>query len=204
MLLASFPENIRTDIIVQCMSGIRNGRESITLAAYVLIIVRYCNLREPLWSSGQSSWLLIQMSRVRFPKLQDFLEIVGLERGPLSLVTIIKELIEWKSSGSGSRKPRLGPWGSVALTTRHPLSAKVSTNFADKRRSLGRYWPKAWSLVFFYGNLMNSTVQKSSWEANSQSVRHSLGFYRTRRIINVITVFLHVTSDNLVDGYWRF
>jgi hypothetical protein len=36
---------------------------------------------------------------------------VGLERGPLSLVRIIEELLEWKSSGSGSRKPRLRPWG---------------------------------------------------------------------------------------------
>jgi hypothetical protein len=35
------------------------------------------------------------------PGATRFWEVVGLEWGPLSLVMIIEELFEWKSSGSG-------------------------------------------------------------------------------------------------------
>ena len=47
----------------------------------------------PLWSSGQSFWLQIQRSRVRFPALPDFLSSSG--------------------SGSGSTQPREVNWGAT-------------------------------------------------------------------------------------------
>jgi hypothetical protein len=54
----------------------------------------------PLWSSGQSSWLQIQMSGFVSRRYQIFWEVVGLERRPLSLVSTIEELIERKNWGS--------------------------------------------------------------------------------------------------------
>jgi hypothetical protein len=47
--------------------------------------------------------------------------------------------MNWFDTLNWSRRLRLRPWGSVALTTQHPLTAKVGTNFADRLRSLGRY-----------------------------------------------------------------
>jgi hypothetical protein len=78
--------------------------------------------RPPLWSSGQSSWLQIQGSG--FEALPDFWEVVGLERGPLSLASTIEELLERKSNSSGIEN-----WDYVRRDLSHwrrdtPLSEK--------------------------------------------------------------------------------
>jgi hypothetical protein len=43
-----------------------------------------------------------------FRRYQIFWEVVGLKQGPLSLVRIIEELLEWKSSGSGQENRIIG------------------------------------------------------------------------------------------------
>jgi hypothetical protein len=47
-------------------------------------------------------------------------------------VRTIEQLLEWKSSGWGLENQDKQPWEFVALTTQHPLPAKVG-DFADKR-----------------------------------------------------------------------
>jgi hypothetical protein len=65
-------------------------------------------VRPPLWSSGQSSWLQIQKSGFDSRRYQIFWEVVGLERGPLSLVSTIEKLLGRNSNGSGLENREYG------------------------------------------------------------------------------------------------
>jgi hypothetical protein len=59
-------------------------------------------MRPPRWSSGQSSLATDPEARVRFPALPEK-KIVGLERGPLSLVTTTEELLDRKVAAPVSK-----------------------------------------------------------------------------------------------------
>jgi hypothetical protein len=63
---------------------------------------------QPLWSSDQIFWLQIQRSGFDSWRYQIFWEVVGLERGPLSLVSTIEKLLEIKNSGSGLERREYG------------------------------------------------------------------------------------------------
>jgi hypothetical protein len=92
-----------------------------------------------LWSSAQSSWLRIQRSGFDSRHYQTFWEVMGLERGPLSLVNTTEELLERKNSGFGLENREYGRRDLPRWPRNTHLSAKFGTNFADKLLSLGRY-----------------------------------------------------------------
>jgi hypothetical protein len=73
------------------------------------VYIRYIEeSRPPLWSSGQSSWLQIQRFGFDSWRYQIFWEEVGLERGPLSLVSTTEELLGSKRTGSGLESREYG------------------------------------------------------------------------------------------------
>jgi hypothetical protein len=105
----------------------------------------------PLWSSGQSSWLQIQRSSFDSQRYQISREVVSLERGPLSLVSTIDELLGRKSSGSGlenreygRRDPSHWPRGTL-----YPQKLAL-TSPASGGRSVGIVSSRTQATVFLY------------------------------------------------------
>jgi hypothetical protein len=74
---------------------------------------------------------------------------VGLEQGPLSLVSTV-ELLRRKSSGSGLENRSYGRGVLSRCPRVTSLSTKAGTNFVDKRWSLGivRSWTQATEFSF--------------------------------------------------------
>jgi hypothetical protein len=68
---------------------------------HFIIIQLHREFSPPLWSGGHSSWLQIQRSGFDSRHHTIFWEAVGLERGPLGLVTTPEEVLGRKSSGFG-------------------------------------------------------------------------------------------------------
>jgi hypothetical protein len=64
---------------------------------------------------------------------------MGLERGPLSLMNTIEELLGRNSSGSCLENRDYDRRGSAARLRDTPLSAEVGTNFAEKRQPISLY-----------------------------------------------------------------
>jgi hypothetical protein len=110
-----------------------------TMGLVCLFLISYQIKDHPLWPSGQNSWLQIQRSGFDSLGYHIFREVVGLERGPLNLVSTTEELLERKSSGSDLEIRDYSLRDLPCSPRDIPLFAKVGAIFADKRRSTGRY-----------------------------------------------------------------
>jgi hypothetical protein len=128
-------------------------------------------ITKPLWYSGQSSWLQIQRSWFDSRRYHIFWDVVGLERGPLSLVSTIAELLGRKTSSShlgtreyGRREPSRWPCGTInqqklALTS--PTSGGRSVGIVRSRTQTTEF-----VCCLFLSNYEESITRKmvDTWE----------------------------------------
>jgi hypothetical protein len=125
----------------------------------------------PLWSSVQSSWLQIRRSRFDSWRYQIFVEVVGLEWGPLSLLSTTEELLGRKCSSSGLENREYGRkdpsrWPHNTLY----LQKLALTSPANGGRSVGivHSWTKAMELLLLY---------PKSWTATSKDSKRICSLY---------------------------
>jgi hypothetical protein len=141
--------------------------------------------RPPLWFSGQIFWLQIQRCGFDSQRYQIFWELVGLERGPISLVSTIEELLGRKCSGSslkikeyGRKDPSRWLRGNLypqklALTS--PTSGGRSVGIVRSRSQAMEFFYQAKTFpCYYYGNRLH--VARSQCDVASVLLReHSYG-----------------------------
>jgi hypothetical protein len=110
-----------------------------------MVVIRSKVSFRPDGSTGQGNygWLFVMHVLFCFnidsPRYQIFWEVVGLERGPLSLVSKIEELLERECKGSGLENREYSHKDESRWPCGTLLYTKIGTNFADKWRFLSRY-----------------------------------------------------------------
>jgi hypothetical protein len=160
------------------------------LQALHVINCNYIQRWPLLWSSGQGSWLLSQRSGFDSWRYQIFWEVVGLERGPLSLVSTTEELLGRKSSGSGQenrdygrRDPPRWPCDTLyrqKLTLTSPTIGGRSVSIVRSRNKatelllllllLWLYSP-LFGLCCSFSSLILYTVGRTPWSGDQPVVR---------------------------------
>jgi hypothetical protein len=80
-----FLRNVRLNTKMHCVTTQKHTRVNLIFSLQVYVH------RPPLWSSGQSSWLQIRSPGFDSRHYQK--KVVGLERGPLSIVSTTQEIL---------------------------------------------------------------------------------------------------------------
>jgi hypothetical protein len=153
--------------------------------------------RPPLYSSGQSSWLQIQKSAFDSRRNQIFWEVVGLERGPPSLLSTIEELRERNSSGSGlesweygRREPLRWPRGTLhpqKLPLGSPTSGGLSVGIVRSRTHSTEF-------SFYFGGICRRQLE-GQWTCQVRSYHES---------VKAIFMLLFLTSHSVLVSVGLF
>jgi hypothetical protein len=124
--------------------------------------------RLPLWSCGQSSWLQIQRFRFDSRRYQILWEVVGLELGPLSLVSAIEELLGRKSNDSSleRREYTIGirhadhvvPLYPQKLALTSPTSGGCSVGIGYSRTQATEFSLVLWWLNYMFQPLVKTIL----------------------------------------------